>query len=212
MLSKNKGKLILTSIIILLPILAGLILWKKLPDQMPVHWNSAGEIDGWSHKWFVVFALPFFMLAIHWICVVITCLDPKNKSITNKMFDFVLWIIPVMSILVCFLSYVAGMGIKVSVDIIVPVFIGLMFVVIGSYIPKCQPNYTIGIKVPWTLHNENNWNATHRFAGPVWVIGGIVLIATGFFGLNMIYFIILMAIGVIPVVYSYLYYRKNCVE
>ena len=64
MIKNNKGKLILTSVVILIPILIGLILWDKLPDKLPTHWNAAGEIDGWSSKAFAVFGLPAILLGL----------------------------------------------------------------------------------------------------------------------------------------------------
>ena len=77
MIKKNLKVLIITSIVILLPILAGLILWNQLPEQIPTHWNAAGEIDGWSSKPFAIFGLPAIMLAAQWLCVLGTAADPK---------------------------------------------------------------------------------------------------------------------------------------
>ena len=80
MIKKNLKVLIITSIIILLPILAGVVLWDQLPDPMPTHWNAAGEIDGWSSKPFAVFVLPLILLAIQWLCMLGTAADPKKKN------------------------------------------------------------------------------------------------------------------------------------
>lgn len=46
MIQKNKWMLIIGSLLILLPMLVGLSMWKALPEQLPMHWNAAGEIDG----------------------------------------------------------------------------------------------------------------------------------------------------------------------
>ena len=51
-----------------------------------------------------------------------------------------------------------------------------MFTIIGNYLPKARQNYTIGIKIPWTLANEENWNRTHRLAGYLWMACGILMI------------------------------------
>ena len=90
--------------------------------------------------------------------------------------------------------------------------IGLMFVAIGNYLPKCRQNYTIGIKVPWTFASEENWNATHRFGGRVWMAGGVVLMLCALLpaGWNagvMVAGIVILAIA--PILYSYLYYRRQ---
>ena len=87
-----------------------------------------------------------------------------------------------------------------------------MFVIIGNYLPKCKQNYTIGIRIKWTLENEENWNATHRIVGKLWVIGGILLIISVFLPDFMILWVMVMAIIVlviIPVLYSYMYYKKQ---
>ena len=69
MIKKNLKVLIITSIIILLPILAGVFLWDQLPEQIPAHWNASGEVDGWSSKPFTVFGMPLILLAFQWLCV-----------------------------------------------------------------------------------------------------------------------------------------------
>ena len=89
---------------------------------------------------------------------------------------------------------------------------GLMFAAIGNYLPKCKMNATMGIKVPWAYTSEENWNATHRFGGRVWVIGGLALIFTGFLPETTAFFCMFFAIlvlALVPMVYSYLYYRKQ---
>lgn len=212
MLKQNKGLLILTSILILLPIATGLLLWNRLPDEIPTHWNAAGEVDGWSSKPMSVFALPCFILAVHWFCTLATCTDPKNKNHTPKMLKLVLWICPVMSILTGTLIYCFAMGIHLDVTVIMPVLMGLMFVFIGNYLPKCKQNYTIGIKVVWALEDSANWNATHRFAGKLWMAGGILIIACSLIFREAIvpfFFAGVLIMALAPTLYSYLYYKRH---
>lgn len=209
MIKRNKGTLILTTIIMLLPIVVGLLLWKRLPEQMPMHWNAAGEVDGWGKRAMVVFAFPLFVLAIHWLCVLITSMDPKNKEMKGKPITLVLWICPFISLLVNTLVYTKALGCDLSVEVIMPLVLGLMFLVIGNLLPKCKQNYTIGIKVPWALQDEENWNKTHRFAGKLWVLGGAVMMATSVFGNFIIFFSIALLMVMLPTVYSYLHFRKH---
>lgn len=209
MIKKNLKILIITSVVILLPILAGLILWNRLPDQLPIHWNAAGEVDGWASRTFSVFFMSLFLLAMHWICVIVTSADPKNKNHQSKVLHLVFWMIPVLSVLVHAIIFATAMGHAVKVEVIMPVFMGLLFIIIGNYLPKCKQNYTIGIKVPWALNSEENWNKTHRFAGWLWVIGGLAMTATGFIGGFIAFFAIVMIIAVVPMIYSYILYRKG---
>lgn len=209
MIKKNLRMLIITSIVTLIPILVGMLLWNMLPDKIATHWNAQGIADGFSSKPFTVFALPAFLLAVHWVCFIITCADPKNKDIDGKPLALVLWICPVISLIVSSIMYSTAMGSPVSVEIIMPLLLGVMFVFIGNYMPKCKQNYTIGIKVPWTLEDEDNWNKTHRFAGIVWVIGGIIIMATAFLGSVMVMLPITLIMAFAPMIYSYCYYKKN---
>ncbi len=209
MIKENKTKLIITSIVTLLPIIIGVILWKQLPEQIATHWGINSEPDAYSSKSFAVFGLPLFLLAIHWVCVFVTILDPKKKNINPKMFSIVLWICPAISLVMNTMIYVIALGKELKFVSGIIVFMGVLFIIIGNYLPKCRQSYTMGIKLPWTLDNEENWNKTHRFAGTLWVIGGIVIIATAIFESFIIFFSIMLLMVIIPTIYSYMHYKKN---
>lgn len=209
MIKKNLKLLILTSVIILMPIVAGLLLWDKLPEQVPVHFNAQGVADGFGSRSMAVFGMPLFLLAVHWICTFVTSLDPKSKNIDKKPITLVLWLCPAISLLVNGIVYAYALGGEFNVGSVFMIFFGFLFVVIGNYMPKCKQNYTIGIKIPWTLNSESNWNYTHRLAGKVWVIGGLFIIATAF--LNWVWIFVAAAIimVIIPVAGSYIYHKKE---
>ena len=209
MIKKNLKTLIVTSILIVLPVLAGIILWDRLPEQMPTHWNAAGDIDGWTSKPFTVFGLPLILLAGQWLCVLGTLADPKKENHPTKILHLVLWIIPVLSLVLGTITYATALGKTVRVEVIMPILIGLILAIIGNYMPKCKQNYTIGIKIPWTLNSEENWNRTHRFTGWLWTFSGIVVMLTGFFGGFWIFLIIVLLMVLAPILYSYLLFRKG---
>ena len=209
MIKKNLKVLIITSLVILLPVVAGVILWNQLPEQIPSHWNLNGEVDGWSSKPFVVFGMPLLMLAFQWLCALGTGADPKKANHSKKMVHLVLWIIPVINILLNVLIYATALGEELRVEVIMPVFIGLVFTIVGNYMPKCKQNYTIGIKIPWTLDSEENWNKTHRLAGWLWTVCGIVIMLTGFFGGFWLFFVVVPVMVFAPMLYSYLLHRKG---
>ena len=106
-------------------------------------------------------------------------------------------------------TYLIALGYGVRMEMMMPIFIGLIFTVIGNYMPKCKQNYTIGIKIPWTLNNEENWNKTHRFAGFLWVVCGIAIMLTGFLGNFWIFLPIALVMVIVPVIYSYVLHRKG---
>lgn len=209
MIKKNWKMLLITSVITLLPIITGLILWNKLPDEIPIHFNAEGIADGWGGKSIAVFGLPLFMIAIHWFCVFVTSLDPKSKNITSKNMNLVLWITPVLSVFVSGVAYSFALGHELDINTVFPVFFGLFFIVIGNYMPKCKQNYSIGVKVPWALESEENWNYTHRLAGKTWVIGGLMIIALSFLKTVWIFMAITIIMVLIPIIGSYLFYKKE---
>lgn len=209
MIKKNWRTLLITSIAILLPMLAGIILWNQLPEKIPGHWNAVGEIDGWSSKPFAVFGMPCILLAAQWLCVLGTGTDPKKNNHPEKILHLVLWIIPVLSVLLHTVTYAVALGKEVRMEMVMPVFIGILFTIIGNYLPKCKQNYTIGIKIPWTLNSEENWNKTHRFAGRLWVVCGLAIVLTGFFGGFWVFLPIVLLMVIVPFIYSYILHRRG---
>lgn len=215
MMRRNKGTLLLTSVVILLPALAGVLLWDRLPGQMPTHWGVSGTADGWSGKAFAVFGLPLILLAIHWLCVLVTAYDRKNREQHRKIYGMVLWIIPVTSVFVCGIIYAAALGREIAPELWTAFFLGLLFLVIGNYMPKSRQNRTIGIRIKWTLESEENWNATHRMAGKLWVAGGLVFFASALLpgnGFLWAMAVMLPVMVLAPTVYSYRFHCKQVRE
>lgn len=218
MIKKNKWQLIVSSLIILLPIVAGLLIWNDLPEQIATHWGANGEPDGWSSRSFAVLGMPLILLAVHWLCVFVTSRDPKNEDQSGKVFNMVFWILPVISLIACGITYAVAMGNEINTRMITYAIFAIIFIILGNYMPKCKQNYTIGIKIPWTLHDEENWNKTHRFAGRLWVIGGFLFLIALFIPMESLIpmeysmyaslaFILLIALA--PTIYSYIYYRNH---
>ena len=212
MIKKYKGTLIFTSLTLLLPILVGLLLWDKLPEQVPSHWGINGEVDAWTNKTQAVFFMPCLMLVMHWVCILASFVDPKSANYNQKSFLLVLWLCPAITLLISSLMYAKALGYDLKVNVIMPLLFGAMFLIIGNLLPKMRQNYTLGIKLPWTLHNEENWNKTHRFSGKVWVTGAIVILATAFLGSFWILLGVLIVMVALPTIYSYCLHRKQVRE
>ncbi len=211
MIKKNLKHVIISSVLTLLPILAGLILWDKLPDQMPSHWNIQGEIDRYASKAFCVFGLPLIMFGLNLLCVVVTSFDKSNKNQNKKISCMVLYIVPVISIYCSAMVYSVALGYGFRVEKLIPGLLGAMLIIFGNYLPKCKQNGTIGIKVPWVYKSEEIWNKTHRFGGILWVVCGVVILLCVALPVNMmayIFFPIILISVAMPIVYSYVLYRK----
>ena len=212
MIRKNKWKLLISSLVILLPIVAGLLMWNALPSEMATHWSFNGSANGWSSKYFTVFAMPLIMLAGHWIAIAVMALDPRNKDQTRKAMNLVFWIIPIISLFASAMVYANAFRLNVNWNGIFVVGLGLLFVVIGNLLPKCKRNHAMGIRVKWALESDANWNATHRFGGKVWVIGGLFIMLCSFLPGTVVHYVAfatIIILAIIPTIYSYLYYRKQ---
>lgn len=206
----NRKKMIfLTSLLVLIPMLAGLLLWNKLPEELPVHFNTAGEIDDWESKEFVIFFIPLFLWAMHLLAGFISLADPKKQNISDKMFLLVLFIVPSVAIFMCVTIYSAAFGINVSATMLGNLFLGLVFIILGNYMPKSRQNYSIGIKLPWTLNDTENWNKTHRLGGIVWLLCGIVLLLNIFLNIVWLVPVCIFTAVLLPTVYSFLLYKQK---
>ncbi len=209
---KMKWKWILSCLALLLPMAFGLILWNRLPDTMTTHWGADGNADGLSGKAFVVFVLPLVMLALHVICLLITAKDPGNRKQNKKILSVTFWIMPIVSILCHTFVYAAALGMSWDPEYLIIPVMALMFVILGNYLPKTRQNLTFGIKLTWTVRDEENWNATHRFGGKLWVAGGILLLFTALLPEELMIFAmisILLILCLAPILYSYSFYRKK---
>ena len=208
----SKKEMILSVGLCLLPIVLGLILWKKLPEQVPTHFGLNNEPDGYSSKAFAVFGLPAIMAALDALCLFGLKSDPKAEKHSAVLAKMMLYFIPGLSILVCSLCLLIAVGKNINLALIIQLMIGVVFVVVGNYLPKCRQNYTMGIKLPWTLNDEDNWNYTHRLGGFVWVIAGLIQLVNAFIGSPWVFFGVVFAAVLIPTIASYIYYRKHKTE
>ena len=177
MLKKFKTTLIITSLLILLPALIGVLLWNRLPDVMATHFGFDNEANGFSSKVLAVFGIPLFCLALQWIGALVTSHDPKKQNINPKLFALVLWIIPFVSLIGAATIYPYNLGYRADITFAAKLIMGALFTVVGNYMPKMRQTYTMGIRIPWTLANEENWNRTHRLAGYLWLAGGVLTVA-----------------------------------
>ncbi len=210
MLKKYKSTIILTSVITLLPIVAGMILWDRLPSEIATHFGTDNQPDSYSSKAFAVFGLPLLMLGLHLLCIFVTNADPKKQNISDKAIGVVLWIIPLTSLILMSVTYAYALGSKIRIGFIAIMFLGILFILLGNYMPKTRQNYTFGLKIPWTLNDEENWVKTHRFAGRIMVFGGAIICATAIFENPFIFFPVVMVMTFGPIAYSYkLHKEKN---
>ena len=201
----NKKLVLFTSILILLPSLVGCVFWNQLPEEIPIHFNLLGQADGYNHKMSAIFGLPTLMLLMHWLLLFIMIKDPKFSNISSKIQLLIYWIIPFVSCLSMISIFGESLGYSMMSGLLAQIFMGVVMIVIGNYLPKTHRNYIIGIRLPWTLENDDNWRKTHRLAGKIWVLGGLLLFLNSFVQLYVywVFFLTLFFVVIIPSVYSY---------
>ena len=190
MIKKYKGTLICSVLVMLAGILVGFTMAQSI----------------WINVFFVVTD-----------CILVTIIfyDNRNRQQSSKVIGMVIWIIPVTTLIY------NGMARLISMDadsenlfMAVTYFgTGLLFMIIGNYLPKVKQNNTIGIRVVWTLQDEENWSATHRFSGKLWVASGVLCMLCGLFGESIaalvLYIVSIMAAAIVSILYSYLFYKKK---
>ena len=198
MIKNNKVKFIISSIILLVPMLVALIVHNFVKPLM--------------HGFFGVFIVfPLITLALHifclWLSEKIGNIENQNKKIINMTF----WIVPMINLYVAAVMLCLALGVDFKLPMLVAPILGVMFIVMGNYMPKAVQNRTFGIKITWTLANEENWNATHRFAGKLWVGMGALMLLSAFLSeiAFIIAFIVILTVAIVACsIYSFVYYKR----
>ena len=209
MKSKSTNPLLVTTLLCLLPIVLGLMLYDKLPDQIAVHFNSAGTPDNYLPKAAAVFGLPLVFAFINAYTHFRLDRDPRNENASPRLKQLTKWALPLISLVAMPVTMFLSMGVAIPLGVIIQTLVGLVVVVCGNYLPKCRQNYTVGIKLPWTLNDAENWNKTHRLAGMVWVICGLLLTINAFIQLEYVSVTLLAVMVVLPPVYSFMLYNRQ---
>ena len=211
MIKKYKWQLIITSLVILLPMLLGALGGVILPDDIAARLGFGEGRDGIGLSG-IFFIFPAVMLAIHWLCVVMTVKLDKNADHNKKIMNVVLWIIPVISLTSCGVIITSALGYTAHIYAVILAVLGIPFIIIGNYMPKTTRNITMGIKIKWTLSSDENWNATHRFAGKVYVVCGFLCFLAMPLPSSAFPFVciaLILACSILPIIYSYSFYKKQ---
>lgn len=191
---------VITTLITLLPIALGIALYDRLPDVVATHWNIHNRPDGWSSRAMAVFGIPCIMAALNLVCGGATD-RLQSEGVPKRVLALCRWIIPVLSLILVPVMLYSALGVSFDMGRIVCSVLGAMFIIIGNYLPKCRRNGVVGIKIPWTLSSDENWDKTHRFAGFVWIVCGAAAIVGGWIK-PVVAIVALVAMILLPVVYS----------
>ena len=215
MIKRNKLTIFITSVVTLLPALIGLFGSKLLPEKIVQFWGLDLQTDTGANAASIFLVLPLIMLAVHWFCIILTTVMEKNNQQSKKIEALVLWITPVISVSTCGILLATAFGDQFNVTVFMWLTLGIGMIVIGNYMPKTTRNRTMGIKIAWTLANEDNWYATHRFAGKVFVSCGVACMLSILLPAIVQPFMVgglLIVMLALPIIYSYRFYKKQLAD
>ncbi len=186
----------------------------NFPEQVATHWNIAGEPDNWGSRTSAVFGFPLIMLGMYLLFFLLPYLDPKKDRYGQfrKVYHFFKGILVFFMAFIYFISGFKNLGHNISLELWIPVTIGILFMVLGNYMGKIKPNWFMGIRTPWTLSSEEVWNKTHRFSSRMFIIAGFLMVLTGIAPISFKAYLFIGALAVVllgTIGYSYLAYRKK---
>lgn len=204
--------------IVLIPFVYLAIIWNSLPQRVPIHWNYKGEIDNWGSK-LTLFGMLFMLPVLTYILMlVIPKTDPKKKIFLmgGKFYQLKFFLVLFMSLLALVILYITKNQ-SFSDSNLHYFLVGILFMILGNYFKVIQPNYFMGIRTPWTLENQEVWKATHKFAGKLWFIGGLLMIIGGLvfqdFSFRIVFIALILVLVLVPSAYSYFKFKKlECKE
>lgn len=212
-MKEYKKTLIFSCLVCLLPLVLSAALYSQLPDRIAIHWDFAGNADGYAGKSMGAFGLPLLLLILQLVVCFGVFSDPKRKNQSAAMRTISIWIIPVLGLVLQPMTLLSALGHDVPITTVVMLIVGVLFIICGNYLPKSRQNYTVGIKLPWTLADADNWNRTHRLAGVLWIIGGILFLIMPFLpagaGIWILFAVCLTVMILVPVGYSFLLYVRK---
>jgi len=205
-------------LIAFVPLVYLLLIWQALPEEMAMHFDLKGNPDRYGNKselLIMAASLSAMSILIYFGLSNIYKIDPKKYAADNKDrlqrmgFAVAVFIIA----LTCFIIYSTSKGnMRMSMRYIFA-GVGLLLCLMGNYMHTIKPNYFAGLRLPWTLNNEDNWRRTHLLAGKVWFIGGLVIAILCLIvpdtAAIILFFIATIILILVPVIYSYRLYRKN---
>lgn len=202
----------LSFLIFALVSILSIALYDRLPDPVPTHWNRHGVADGFTPKPFGAFLAPAVVLVLVSLLAAIPRMSPEGFKVDafERSYNTIALASTALVGTILSTSILEGAGIAaLRIDFVVLFGLGLLLAVIGNLMGKMSRNFFVGIRTPWTLANEEVWLRTHRVGGKIFVAGGLLLSVAAFTGTTLVILLpVVIALAVVPMVYSYFVYRK----
>jgi len=211
-MSARKSEIIIVGIA-LLSFAIGIYYYPQMPEQMASHWNAKGQVDDYLSKFWGLFLIPITLVGLALLFMAVPRMDPLRENIEKfrRYYDGFVILFMLFMIVVYLLTILWNTGIKISLNVFLPIAAGIMFVGVGILVENTRQNWFVGIRTPWTMSSESVWDKTHRMAGKLFKIAGAIAIVGILFQSYAVYFVLVPAIlvAVYTVAYSYVEYKKE---
>lgn len=210
----SRAVMILSSVVCLLPILLSLAVYNELPEKIAIHWDGSGNPDNYAPKAFAAFGLPILFMIVNLYVNFHLYNSPKRANASTAAVVISAWFCPLLSLILMPVTLFVAMGANIPISLLASALMGVALIVFGNYLPKSRRNYSIGIKLPWTLNDADNWNKTHRMAGHLWIFGGMAFLIGSFLfpesaAWGVLSLAILASLLLAPRLYSYALYKRH---
>lgn len=200
--------------LILLALVFSALVYGRLPERVPVHWNWHGEVDRWGGRLEGAFLMPVMALLLWGLMRWLPRIDPRRANYARFQSTYDFLINALVTMLVVFHVLVLGkaLGWPLPLNRIMPALVGLLLIAIGNVLPRARSNWWFGVRTPWTLSSEHVWARTHRVAGYLMSGAGLALVISAALPSTWTMWIGIVGIGtavVGSVLYSYWLWRKE---
>ena len=191
------------------------VAWASAPDRIPIHWNAAGEVDGYGSRFMGLLLTPLMTVGIYLLLKYIPRIDPARRNYETFANTYLLLrvaLVVYMAFVYVVLVLSIGREETFPVADLITGSVGVLFIVLGAVMGKFRPNWFAGIRTPWTLTSKLSWTKTHRVGGWVFIATGVVTLLAAFFGSEIAFYAMfaVMIPGIIFVVtYSYFVWRDD---
>ena len=194
--------------------IASAVVYPRLPETIPTHWDFSGHPNGWSSRFWGAWLIPIFLLGMWALVRILPRIDPRGSNYAKfgGAFEAIIDTIMLFMLALHIVALRAALGHPMQMQRILPIGVGVVLIVIGNLLPRARPNWFVGIRTPWTLSSDRVWEKTHRFGGRLFVAGGLIITIATFLWVqeaHVILFVVMALVASSVMIYSYLEWKRE---